>query len=90
MSAVLRRVLVCGLVLGPGVALTGPATAQSSEPSPYLAALTADDFVRAGADSRYYPFGRLRTGDVVRVIGEKAGSSSGTSSTPRWKQPASA
>ncbi|MHC4786202.1 MAG: SH3 domain-containing protein [Planctomycetota bacterium] len=73
MSAVLRRVLVCGLVLGPGVALTGPATAQSSEPSPYLAALTADDFVRAGADSRYYPFGRLRTGDVVRVIGEKAG-----------------
>jgi hypothetical protein len=73
MSAVLRHVLVCGLVLGPGVALTGPAAAQSGEPFPYMAALSADDFVRAGADSRYYPFGRLRTGDVVRVIGEKAG-----------------
>jgi hypothetical protein len=73
MPAILRRVLVCGLVLGPGVALTGPAAAQTGEPSPYLAALTTDDFVRAGADSRYYPIGRLRTGDIVRVIGEKAG-----------------
>jgi hypothetical protein len=73
MSAVLRRVLICGLVLAPGAALTGPAAAQSGEPFPYLAALTTDDFVRAGADSRYYPCGRLRTGDVVKVIGEKAG-----------------
>jgi hypothetical protein len=65
--------LVCGLAFTAGLALRGPAAAQSSEPFPYLAALTADDFVRAGADSRYYPFGRVRTGDVVRVIGEKAG-----------------
>jgi hypothetical protein len=73
MSAVLRRVLVCGLALVPGAALFGQATAQSGEQFPYLAALTADEFVRAGADSRYYPFGQLRTGDVVKVIGEKAG-----------------
>jgi hypothetical protein len=73
MSAVLRRLLICGLTLTPGVALTVPAAAQRGEPFPYLAALTADDFVRAGADSRYYPCGRLRTGDVVKVVGEKAG-----------------
>jgi hypothetical protein len=56
---------VCGL--------TGRAVAQSAPEFPYLAAVTADDFVRAGADVRFYPFGNIRTGDVVKVVGEKAG-----------------
>jgi hypothetical protein len=47
MSAVLRRLLICGLTLTPGLALTAPAAAQRGEPFPYLAALTADDFVPA-------------------------------------------
>ncbi|MHC4083283.1 MAG: hypothetical protein ACYS15_13285 [Planctomycetota bacterium] len=86
MAAVLRRVLICGLLLTPGVALTGPAAAQTGEPFPYLAALTADDFVRAGADSRYYPCGRLRTGDVVKVLGEKAGWARVSTSGPAFQE----
>jgi hypothetical protein len=73
MASVLRRMLLCGLALASGPAICGIAAAQSERQFPYLAALTADDFVRAGADSRYYPMGRIRTGSVVQVIDEKAG-----------------
>jgi hypothetical protein len=73
MASVLRRMLICGLVLASLPAISGPAAAQSDGQFPYLASLTTDEFVRAGADSRYYPFGRVRTGDVVKVVGEKAG-----------------
>ena len=68
-----RRAVVCGLALAAGCCLAVRAPAQSVPQFPYLAALNADDLVRSGADSRYYPFGRLKTGDVVKVIGEKAG-----------------
>lgn len=68
--AVARRLTFTGLACLPALVLGAPAGAESY---PYLAALGTDAFLRAGADSRYYPFGRLETGDVVKVIGEKAG-----------------
>ncbi|MHC4220482.1 MAG: SH3 domain-containing protein [Planctomycetota bacterium] len=86
MASLLRRILICGAAFAPALALSGPAAAQSAEPSSYLAALTADDFVRAGADSRYYPFGRVRTGDVVKVIGEKAGWARVATQGPAFKE----
>ena len=70
MHAALRSALVFCLT---AIGVAGPVWAQSPQAFPYLATVTADDFVRAGADVRFYPFGCLRTGDVIRVVGEKAG-----------------
>ena len=70
MPTALRPALVLCLT---AIGVAGPIAAQSPQAFPYLATVTADDFVRAGADVRFYPFGRVQAGDVVRVIGEKAG-----------------
>jgi hypothetical protein len=38
----------------------------------YLAAVNQDDiYVRSGPADSYYPFGRIKAGDIVKVIGEK-------------------
>ncbi len=70
MHAALRPALVLCIT---AIGVAGSATAQSPQAFPYLATVTADDFVRAGADVRFYPFGRVQRGDVIRVVGEKAG-----------------
>ena len=50
--------------------LIRPVAAQSSEQFPYLAAVTADQVhVRCGAAPSYYPFGKVKTGDLVKVGG---------------------
>ncbi len=73
MRAVLRRAYVCSLGLLAVSGFPGPASGQAPDQFPYFATLTTDDYVRAGADVRYYPFGQVYAGDVVKVIGEKAG-----------------
>ncbi|MCH7798900.1 MAG: hypothetical protein IID28_10720 [Planctomycetes bacterium] len=73
MPAVLRPALTLCLVTVGTSALTGRVAAQTEQAFPYLATVTTEEFVRAGADVRFYPFGRVQTGDVVKVIGEKAG-----------------
>jgi hypothetical protein len=63
-------------VLACGRAVPAQSPASQSTPAqsvPYVAAIASEQAVRAGADVRYYPFGRLRAGDVVRVNGQKAG-----------------
>ncbi len=83
MHAASRPALVfCLTAIGVG----GPVSAQSPQAFPYLATVTADDFVRAGADVRFYPFGRVRTGDVVRVVGEKAGWARTATVGPAFKE----
>src|SRR5262245_31721013 len=79
MTSALRCVALCCLSL-PALAGVRAATAQSSPASspatqgfPYVAVLAGEQPVRAGADVRYYPFGRLSAGDVVMVVGQKAG-----------------
>ncbi len=74
MFAMMRRLVIVlvavGFVLGP----SRTATAQTSEKFPYLAAVTAEQTsVRAGADSRYYPFGSVHEHDLVQVVAQKAG-----------------
>jgi hypothetical protein len=65
------------LALAAASALTRPASPQDpAPPAPpdesYLAVITADDVpVRCGAAESYYPFGEVKTGDLVKVIGEK-------------------
>ena len=73
MPAALRSSLVFCLTAIGVAGVAGRAVAQSAPEFPYLAAVTADDFIRAGADVRFYPFGNIQVGDVVKVIGEKAG-----------------
>jgi hypothetical protein len=54
--------------------LTRPAWAQSpaSAEDSYIAVITADDVpVRCGAAESYYPFGKLKEGDLVKVVGDK-------------------
>ncbi len=72
--ATLCCLLVPVLASWRGAAAQSP-TSQSTpaQASPYVAAIASEQAVRAGADVRYYPFGRLRAGDVVRVNGQKAG-----------------
>ncbi len=77
MPSALRCATLCCLVV-PVLACGRASSAQSpvsqSTPAkPYVAAIASEQAVRAGADVRYYPFGRLRAGDVVRVNGQKAG-----------------
>jgi hypothetical protein len=70
----MHRAVACGLVSACALGLLSSASAQPTEKHPYLAAVTADDVnVRAGADFRYYPFGRVHQGDVLKVIGEQSG-----------------
>jgi len=53
--------------------LIRPVAGQSDEQFPYLAAVTADDVhIRCGAALSYYPFGKAKTGDLVKVIGHKS------------------
>lgn len=55
-------------------ALACPARSQPREAADdsYIAAITADDVpVRCGAADSYYPFGKLKDGDLLKVIGEK-------------------
>jgi len=62
------------LALAAAAALTRPAWTQAPAPpdESYMAAITADDVpVRCGAADSYYPFGKVRKGDLVKVIGEK-------------------
>lgn len=73
MPATLRPAFALCLVTFGASGLTSRAAAQTEQAFPYLATVTTEDFVRAGADVRFYPFGRVQTGDVVKVIGEKAG-----------------
>ncbi len=73
MPAALRPSLTFCLVTVGASCLTSRAAAQTEQAFPYLATVTTEDFVRAGADVRFYPFGRVQAGDVVKVIGEKAG-----------------
>ncbi len=73
MPAVLCRAAVACLATVIALGPAGVAAGQASVDFPYLAALTADDVVRSGPDARYYPFAKVSTGDVVRVVGEKAG-----------------
>ena len=53
--------------------LIRPVAGQSDGQFPYLAAVTADDVhIRCGAALSYYPFGKAKTGDLVKVIGHKS------------------
>lgn len=64
----LASLVVLATVLCPGRA----SAAQSSDPFPYIAAVTSDHvYVRCGAAPSYYPFGTLETGTLVQVVGEK-------------------
>ena len=73
MAVASRHVLVTALTAAAAIGFLQPASGQTVE-EPYLAAVMPESvFVRAGADIRYYPFGQVETGDVVRVIGEKSG-----------------
>ncbi len=68
-SLVPRLLSVCGPLVA-GVAAAEPAP-QPQEQFPYLAAVGTDDVdVRAGAHFRYYAFGRLHNGDLVKVFDE--------------------
>ncbi len=65
-------ITVAGLVAAATVVTRAAAQTQDVAAA-YLAVVTADDVdVRAGAHFRYYAFGRVDQGDVVRVVGEKA------------------
>jgi uncharacterized protein YraI len=68
-----RRNGLRGLALAAAVLVPAAWTAaQTAEPEPYIAVVTADDvYVRSGASESYYPFGVVETGDLVKVVGEK-------------------
>lgn len=73
MAAARDRIAVCGLMIGSALCVLEPAAGQAAG-EPYLAAVTQESvLVRSGADARYYPFGQVVAGDVVRVVGEKSG-----------------
>lgn len=47
-------------------------TALASDDDSYIAVVTGNNvYVRSGAADSYYPFGRVNTGDLVKVTGEK-------------------
>lgn len=49
-------------------------TIEGTREKPQVLAVNADDvYVRSGPADSYYPFGALKTGDAVKVIGEKYG-----------------
>ncbi|MHC4428502.1 MAG: SH3 domain-containing protein [Planctomycetota bacterium] len=63
------RFATCALL---ALSATAAAAAQAGPEFPYLATVTTNgENVRAGAHFRYYPFGRLNDGDVIKVIGHK-------------------
>jgi hypothetical protein len=65
----LASLVAMATVLYPGRA----SAAQTSDPFPYIATVTADHvYVRCGAAPSYYPFGALETGTLVQVVGEKS------------------
>lgn len=65
------------VVLGTACAvlLSGRALAsQVTADQPYQAIVTGDELqIRSGAGTTYYPFGTLKKGDIVTVIGERFG-----------------
>ena len=74
MLAMMRRLVIVLVAVGFALGLSRTATAQSSQKFPFLAAVTAEQTsVRAGADSRYYPFGSVHKNDLVQVVAQKAG-----------------
>ena len=74
MFAMMRRIAIVLLAVGITLSLPRTSGAQTTEKFPFLAAVTAEQTqVRAGADSRYYPFGSVRRNDLVQVVAEKAG-----------------
>lgn len=74
MLAMMRRLVIVLVAVGFTLGLSRTAAAQTSQKFPYLAAVTAEQtLVRAGADSRYYPFGSVRKNDLVQVVAQKAG-----------------
>ena len=74
MFAMMRRLVIVLVAVGFVLGLSKTAAAQTSQKFPYLAAVTVEQTsVRAGADSRYYPFGSVRKNDLVQVVAQKAG-----------------
>ena len=74
MFAMMRRIAIVLLAVGITLSLSRTSGAQTTEKFPFLAAVTAEQApVRAGADSRYYPFGSVQQNDLVQVVAEKAG-----------------
>ncbi|MEE8155037.1 MAG: hypothetical protein V3T53_08820 [Phycisphaerales bacterium] len=74
MFAMMRRIAIVLVAVGFALCLSRTAAAQTSQKFPFLAAVTAEQTpVRAGADSRYYPFGSVRKNDLVQVVAQKAG-----------------
>ena len=74
MLAMMRRLVIVLVAVGFVLGLSRTAAAQTSQKFPYLAAVTAEKTsVRAGADSRYYPFGSVGKNDLVQVVAQKAG-----------------
>jgi len=84
----MKAVSAAGTVLVTSLVFCAPVQAQSSTPSGSPTAGTRSDaapqavlhavsgesvLVRSGAGDSYYPIGKLKTGDVVPVIGEKFG-----------------
>ncbi len=68
----MRSVFAWSVALAGIFAAPLPLLAQSTEA--YLATVIEDRVVvRSGADARYYFFGEVQTGDVVKVLGEKSG-----------------
>jgi len=50
----------------------GSQPGRTAQKEPTFSVITGSDvYVRAGAGDSYYPFGKLRRGSVVKVIGEK-------------------
>ncbi len=74
MFAMMRRLAIVLVAVGFALGLSRTAAPQTSEKFPYLAMVTAEQTsVRAGADSRYYPFGSVAKNDLVQVVAQKAG-----------------
>ena len=74
MLAMMRRLVIVLVAVGFALGLSRTVAAQTSQKFPYLAAVTAEKTsVRAGADSRYYPFGSVHKNDLVQVVAQKAG-----------------
>ena len=74
MFAMMRRTAIVLLAIGTTFSLPRTSEAQTTQNFPYLAAVTVEQTpVRAGADSRYYPFGSVQQNDLIQVVAEKAG-----------------
>ncbi len=68
----MRRIAAWSVALASGLVAPLPLLAQSTDA--YLATAIEDHVVvRSGADARYYFFGEVHTGDIVKVLGEKSG-----------------